>query len=110
MSQASCPSCGAPVRFRGASSVIAVCAYCQSTLVRDGTKREDIGKQAELFDDASRLQIGSEGRHKGVHFGVIGRIQYRYGAGVWSEWYLLFDDRRDGWLTDANGNYVITYL
>jgi hypothetical protein len=98
------------VKFRGASSVVAVCAYCQSTLVRDGAKLEDIGKQSELLEDASLLQLGAEGRHRGVHFGVIGRIQYRYGAGVWNEWYLLFDDRRDGWLSDANGNYVITYL
>jgi Domain of unknown function (DUF4178) len=110
MSQASCPSCAAPVKFRGASSVVAVCAYCQSTLVRDGAKLEDIGKQSELLEDASLLQLGAEGRHRGVHFGVIGRIQYRYGAGVWNEWYLLFDDRRDGWLSDADGSYVITYL
>ena len=110
MSQASCPSCAAPVKFRGASSIVAVCAYCQSTLLRDGARLEDIGKQSELLDDASLLQLGAEGRHRGVRFGVIGRIQYRYGAGVWSEWYLLFDDRRDGWLSDANGNYVITYL
>jgi len=110
MSQASCPSCGAPVKFRGASSVVAVCAYCQSTLLRDGARLDDIGKQSGLLEDASLLQLGAEGRHRGVHFGVIGRIQYRYGAGVWNEWYLLFDDRRDGWLTDANGRYVITYL
>ena len=42
MSQASCPSCAAPVKFRGASSVVAVCAYCQSTLLRDGARLEDI--------------------------------------------------------------------
>src|SRR3972149_6336641 len=110
MSQASCPSCAAPAKVRGASAVVAVCAYCQSTLLRDGAGLEDIGKQSGLLEDASLLQLGAEGRHRGVHFGVIGRIQYRYGAGVWSEWYLLFDDRRDGWLSDANGNYVITYL
>ena len=31
-----CPGCGAPVEFRSAQSTHAVCAYCRSTVVRDG--------------------------------------------------------------------------
>ena len=65
---------------------------------------------AELAEDASPLQLGTEGRYKGVHFALIGRIQYRYGAGAWNEWYALFDDQRTGWLSDAMGNYLMTFL
>ena len=98
------------MRFRGATSIVAVCGYCKSTLVRQGAKLEDIGKQAELLEDHSPLRIGAAGKHRGVNFQVAGRIQYRYGAGLWNEWHVLFDDRRSAWLSDANREYTITYL
>ncbi len=110
MATANCPSCGAPVRFRGAASIVAICEFCRSTLVKQGAQLEDIGKMAELAEDASPLQLGTEGRYKGVHFALIGRIQYRYGSGAWNEWYALFDDQRTGWLSDAMGTYLMTFL
>src|SRR5262245_58123231 len=109
MAVANCPSCGAPVRFRGAASIVAICEFCRSTLVKQGTNLEDIGKMAAVVEDASPLQLGSEGRYKGVHFALIGRIQYRYAAGAWNEWYCLFDDQRTGWLSDAMGAYLLTF-
>ena len=106
---ASCPSCGAPVVFKSASSIFAVCEYCQSTLVRHDTALEDIGKMAALVEDRSPLQLGAEGSYKGVHFALIGRIQVKYGQGTWNEWHLLFDDMRTGWLSEAGGEYVLTF-
>lgn len=105
-----CPSCGAPVRFRGASSVVAVCPYCKSTLVREGVNIQDIGKQAQLLEDHSPIRIGAEGRHRGVGFTVVGRIQYKYGAGVWNEWFVLFPGSKGAWLSDASREYTLTYL
>jgi len=110
MRKADCPSCGAPVFFRGATSIVAVCGFCRSTLLRKGPKLEDIGKMAELLEDASPIQLGTEGLYRGKRFTVVGRIQYRYGAGVWNEWYCLYDDARTGWLSDAMGNYLVTFL
>lgn len=107
---ANCPSCGGPLRFRGATSVVAVCGYCRSTLVREGARLEDIGKQAELIEDESPLRIGAGGRHRGAAFDVVGRIQYRYGAGTWNEWHVLFSDRKGAWLSDASREYTIAYL
>ncbi|MCM2326727.1 MAG: DUF4178 domain-containing protein [Lysobacter sp.] len=107
---ASCPSCGGPLRFRGATSIVAVCAYCRSTLVREGARLEDIGKQADLLPGASLLQLGASGHHRGESFSIVGRIQYRYGAGVWNEWHVLFDRGKGAWLSDANGEHTITYL
>jgi ribosomal protein L37AE/L43A len=106
---ASCPSCGAPVAFKSASSVFAVCDYCQSTLVRHDQNLEDIGKMAALVEDRSPLQLGAEGSYKGVHFALIGRIQIKYSQGIWNEWHLLFDDMRTGWLSEAGGEYVLTF-
>ena len=106
---ASCPSCGAPVVFKSASSILAVCEYCQSTLVRHDQALEDIGKMAALVEDRSPLQLGAEGSYKGVHFALIGRIQVKYDQGTWNEWHLLFDDMRTGWLSEAGGEYVLTF-
>src|SRR5262245_45519454 len=110
MAVANCPSCGAPVRFRGAASIVAICEFCRSTLVKQGTSLEDIGKMAAVVKDASPLQLGTEGRYKGVHFARIGRIKYRYKSGAWNEGYCLFDDQRTGWLSDAMGKYLVTFL
>src|SRR5688500_11246484 len=107
---ANCPSCGGPLRFRGASSIVAVCAFCKSTLVRGGVELEDIGKQADLLDDDSPIRIGADGRHKGVGFTVVGRIQYRYGSGVWNEWHVVMADGKSAWLSDASREYTLTYL
>lgn len=107
---ANCPSCGAAVVFRSAASIFAVCEYCNSTLVRSDQKVEDIGKMAALVEDRSPLQLGSEGRWQGLHFALIGRIQMRYSQGLWNEWHLMFDDMRTGWLSEAGGEYALTFL
>jgi hypothetical protein len=107
---ASCPSCGAPVEFKSASSVFAVCDFCRSTLVRHDQALEDIGKMAALVEDRSPLQLGAEGSYNGIHFALIGRIQVKYSQGYWNEWHLLFDDMRTGWLSEAAGEYVLTFM
>ncbi len=107
---AACPSCGAPVVFKSAASIFAVCEYCQSTLVRHDQALEDIGKMAALAEDRSPLQLGSEGSWQGLHFALIGRIQLKYSQGLWNEWHLLFDDQRTGWLSEASGEYVVSFL
>ncbi|APV48630.1 hypothetical protein BWI17_02370 [Betaproteobacteria bacterium GR16-43] len=98
------------MRFRGASSIVAVCAFCRATLVRDGVNIENIGKQAELLEDDSPIRIGADGKHRGVGFSVVGRLQYKYGAGVWSEWHVLFGGGKSAWLSDAMREYTLTYL
>jgi ribosomal protein S27E len=107
---ANCPACGAPIVFKSSASFHGVCEFCRSTVVRQGGNLENLGRMADLIEDASPIQIGTEGQYKGVHFAVIGRIQLRYEAGLWNEWHVLFDDMRGGWLSDANGEYLITFL
>ncbi|MFY9261770.1 MAG: DUF4178 domain-containing protein [Gallionella sp.] len=110
MKISNCPSCGARVVFRSTASIMAVCEYCQSTLLRRAEDIENIGKMADLLDDASLIQLGTEGRYRGMNFTVIGRIQMQYQQGVWNEWYVLFDNQRGGWLSDANGDYTMTFV
>ena len=108
MKTAHCPSCGAPVVFKSAASVYTVCEFCRSTLMRDGQTLANLGRMAELMDDPTLIRIGSEGKYQGVHFGVIGRIQLKYEAGLWNEWYILFDDKRTAWLSEAGGEFVVS--
>src|SRR6266702_4317560 len=63
MAVVACPSCGASVDFKSAASILAVCEYCRSTLVRQDINVENIGKMAELKLDGSPLQLGAQGTY-----------------------------------------------
>ena len=103
-----CPSCGAPVRSMSASAVTLVCSYCHSLLIRDGDTLTDSGEDSALLEDFSPLQIGTGGVYHQQPFALVGRLQARYDAGVWNEWYLLFADGSDGWLSESGDQYVLT--
>ncbi|MDO4878735.1 MAG: DUF4178 domain-containing protein [Neisseria sp.] len=103
-----CPSCGAPVGALSATSVTLVCAYCNSMLVREDDGVVDKGRDSALIEDFSPLQVGVQGEYGGNGFTLAGRVQMHYDAGVWNEWYLLFDDGGTGWLSEAGDIYVLT--
>ncbi len=104
--RAACPGCGAVVEFRSLASTHAVCGYCQSTIVREGDALSRIGKMSEVFDDYSPLQIFSQGKFSSVGFTVIGRLQYKYRDGSWSEWLCALDDGSVASLSEDNGSFV----
>jgi ribosomal protein S27E len=104
----SCPSCGAEVTFRSHASVVAVCEFCRATVMKDADAVKDLGKMSSVLEDFSPIQIGAAGVAGGRNFTVVGRIQLRYSAGMWNEWFLLFDDAGTGWLGDSSGLYTIT--
>lgn len=110
--RAPCPGCGAPVEFHSAQSTHAVCAYCQSTVVRQGEVLQRLGKMAELFDDHSPLQLHATGRialdGQSLPFTLIGRLQFQGEAGHWTEWSAFLDDGRLATLGEDNGAYVFT--
>lgn len=108
MFKLACPACGAEVRFRSATSAMAVCEYCRSTLLREGDAVRDAGKMAVALEDYSPIRITTSGIYAGRAFGVVGRIQLRYEDGFWNEWYILFDDGEGAWLSDASGQYAVT--
>ncbi|NYH26554.1 DUF4178 domain-containing protein [Paraburkholderia bryophila] len=108
MFSTSCPQCGAPLEFRSAAAVMAVCGSCRSTLLKHGEAVERLGEMAAVFEDYSPLQLGATGQYQTRSFTLLGRIQLRYDAGYWSEWYATFDDGSFGWLSDASGQYAVT--
>lgn len=106
--RAPCPGCGAPVEFRSAQSTHAVCGFCKSTVVRSGDKLARLGKMAELFDDHSPLQLMASGTWNKKSFTLIGRLQYKYGEGTWTEWYAILPDGSNAFLSEDNGAYVFS--
>lgn len=104
--RAPCPGCGAPVDFASAQSTHAVCGYCQSTVVREGDTLKRIGKMAELFDDHSPLQLQTSGIWRGQTFTLVGRLQYKYAEGTWTEWHAVLADGSSAYLSEDNGAYV----
>jgi len=93
---------------------MAVCSFCQSTLVREGEALRRIGQSGALFDDHSPLALGARGKFQGEPFTLIGRVQLAYrddggDEGRWSEWHALFDNGRSGCLSEDNGAYVFGF-
>ncbi|MGJ5820564.1 DUF4178 domain-containing protein [Paludibaculum fermentans] len=104
-----CPNCGAPIKFAWSSAVQAACPYCQAIIVRRDVNLEAVGVVADLPPDASAIQLMSEGFFDNKHFIVIGRIRYEWEQGNWNEWHLLFNDGTNGWLSDAQADYAVSF-
>jgi Domain of unknown function (DUF4178) len=75
-------------------------------VLRQGEVLQRIGKMAELFDDHSPLQLQASGHWNTQGFTLIGRLQYQYGEGTWTEWYALLADGSSAWLAEDNGAHV----
>jgi len=107
MLEANCPNCGAEIRFRSADLPVKVCAYCRSSVVREGESLKAVGRIAEVPEDVSPLQIGVRGRDGALGFELVGRVRWRWTDGGWNEWLMLFDDGSIGWLGEAMGRYML---
>lgn len=108
MQTLSCPSCGAQIQFRSSASVMAICEYCKTTVLKEIDSVKDLGKMSDVLEDYSPIQLNTTGVYGGNPFTVIGRIQLRYADGMWNEWYVMFDDGKTAWLGDASGQYTVT--
>jgi hypothetical protein len=87
---------------------MAVCEFCKTTLLKDAAAVSNLGKMSDVLEDYSPLQIGTTGQFLQRGFMVIGRIQLKYSAGFWNEWFVLFEDGTNGWLSDASGQFAVT--
>jgi len=109
MAEFTCPSCGAPVRFSSSLSVSAVCRHCQTLVVRRDADIEAMGKMAELPQDMSPFQIGTQAFDGTVGIGLVGRVRMAWTDGFWNEWFFIGDEGRKGWLAEAQGTYALSY-
>ena len=78
-------------------------------MVRTSDVLSRIGKMAELFDDFSPLQLQASGVYAGRKFTLVGRLQYKGDAGVWTEWAAFLNDGTLATLGEDNGAYVVAF-
>ena len=104
-----CPNCGAPLTFKSSVSIYTTCTHCRSMVVRHDMDLERLGEVSELLNDNSPFQVGTVGTFQNKGFMLLGRIKLVYDGGTWSEWYAQFDDGREGWLAEAQGQYMMSF-
>jgi uncharacterized protein (DUF983 family) len=104
-----CPQCGAPVSFRSAIAVFAVCEHCRSMVVVRDAGVESIGEMAALPPDLSPFQVGTRGEWQGHGFEIVGRVRVEWKEGSWNEWCILYDGAKTGWLAEAQGLLMISF-
>ena len=107
--EARCPNCGAPIVYKWSSSVQTVCEHCRSIVVRTDVDLKNVGVVADLPIDASPIQLSTEGHYDGKNFIVAGRILYQYDQGTWNEWHIVLDGGIDGWLSDAQNEFAVSF-
>jgi hypothetical protein len=107
--RANCPGCGAPVSFAFSSAVQTSCPFCKAIIVRHDVDLEKVGEVADLPEDASPIQLQTEGQFNGKNFMVVGRIAYSWEQGRWNEWHIVFSDGVSGWLSDAQAEYAVSF-
>lgn len=107
--KANCPSCGAEVLFKTSIAVFSVCGHCRSMLVRHDMDLEALGKMAQLPEDISPLKIGTRGKYNSANFEIIGRLKVAWSEGCWNEWFIMFEDGKQGWLAEAMGFFMLSY-
>ena len=102
-----CPSCGGDVTVASPASRTACCPYCQSTLIVNEQAVRLLGKMALLAETPSCLAVGWPARCLGKEIRVLGRLQYRYDAGLWDEWWIEFAaDGSHAWISQDEGEYM----
>jgi hypothetical protein len=106
----SCPNCGAKVIFQWSSSVQTVCEYCKSILVRTDLDLRKVGQVGDVPPASSPLQMNTEGVYRNRAFVIIGGISYEYSQGAWNEWHIMMNDGANGWLSDAQAEYAVSFL
>ncbi len=98
-----CPTCGAPVKLRTRFVQVAVCEYCNQTLVIQDDKIDPTGKTAKMTQYPTPFSIGRYGALKGTEFEVIGRVRYEYDEGWWDEWCLSIGGEKLIWIEEDEG-------
>jgi hypothetical protein len=105
---ATCPNCGAAIRFDWSHAVQTSCPFCHSVLVRGDVDLRTVGTVGDFPPTSSPLQIGSTGSFHHRSFAVVGRVVYEYERGTWNDWHVRLDDGGSAWLSDARGEYAFS--
>lgn len=93
---------------RGPSLPYGTCPYCQTLILREGLRVEDIGKVAVLPYDVSPIQLGTMLVADGRGMTVVGRVRWAWSGGSWNEWLAIAETGAQFWLAEAAGMFMLT--
>ncbi len=103
-----CPNCGGSIEFRAGSSLSLVCKYCKHVVVRTDRDMRNLGRVADVVFGDTALAPGDRGTFRGRSFSVEGRLVLQHPqGGTWEEYYVLFDGRNPGWISEAQGYWQV---
>lgn len=105
-----CLSCGGEIEIKNRFTHLAVCDYCGSAIVTDEKAARIAGKMSVLALTDGPLYTTGQGSVKGKRFTVQGRVRYAYSDGCWDEWFLLYEDGSQGWISEDSGNMILEHL
>lgn len=107
MKDLSCPACGAPLTIKNRFVKLVTCDFCQQVSLVSDSGLDPTGKKAKLTRLPSPLYVDALGEIDGRPFQVVGRLRYKYEAGLWDEWFLVFEDEQPAWLVEDEGTYTL---
>ena len=109
VSDTNCPSCGAATPPLLKHSKLAVCAYCDSTLLIEDAQVASAGEKSVLTEIPSILCLGQQFHVGNWVFEPMGRIRYEYGASeaYWDEWWVQLSSGGAKWISNDEGEYVV---
>lgn len=85
-----------------------VCKYCKHVVVRTDRDFRNYGRVADVVSSDAALSPGDRGTFRGRSFSVEGRLVLQHpGGGTWEEYYVLFDGRQPGWISEAQGFWQV---
>ncbi len=103
-----CPACGGSLDVATAAARVAACPYCSNVMVVNEAAIRALGKMALLAETPSCLAVGWPARCQGREIQVLGRLQFRYSAGIWDEWWIRFeDDGSYAWISQDEDEYTL---
>ena len=76
-------------------------------MIWDEQSLQQAGKQSRLPEGYSRLYRGATGSIHDRRFQVLGRARYRFEHGFWDEWYVVFSNGDDAWITESDYQFSL---
>ncbi len=104
-----CTQCGAPLKLHGGHRVRSLnCGFCGAVL--DAKSEYAVVKQfTDLHRPQMPLELGMQGRIKGIEFTIIGVVQYRDSEGYpWLEYQIFSPTHGYHWLVFSDGHFVFS--
>jgi len=105
MKKVKCPDCNGPVEL-SRFTLMSVCEFCGMTFTIDQGVVMAAGKMSVMIEYPTPWYVKATGTYKGEQFTISGRIRYRYARGFWDEWFFTFENEKNFWVSEDEGEFT----